>query len=257
MAHGQYGETVSPMVFLVEPDELAECAEGSTITVGGSEGRQGALVERLVPDEQVHLVDGRGRRATGLVLSADRISFKVQIMGVVQEPVPQPQMIVVQALAKGDRSQLAVEMLTESGVDVIIPWQAERCIARWIGDKSTRGRARWVAAAESATKKSRRSRMPEVHDLAYRAEVAAAIANSDLAIVLDESGGARLAHIAVPRSGSVCLVIGPEGGISPGEISAFVDAGALVARMGDSVLRTSTAGVVAASVVMTRSGRWD
>lgn len=236
---------------------MSGCGEGSTITVGGSEGRHGALVKRLVPDEQVQLVDGRGRRASGVILSTDRNSFSVKVVHVVQDRVPQPQMIVVQALAKGDRSQLAVEMLTESGVDVIIPWQAERCIVRWNGEKAARGRARWVAAAESATKQSRRSRIPEVRALAHLPEVAAAIADSDLAIVLDESGGARLAHIAVPRSGSVCLVVGPEGGISPAESTALFEAGALVARMGDSVLRTSTAGVVAASVVMARSGRWD
>lgn len=248
---------MSPMVFLVEPDELADCAEGSTITVGGHEGRHGALVKRLATDERVHLVDGRGLRVTGLVVGSNRKTFTVRVVGLVEEPARQPRMIVVQALAKGDRSQLAVEMLTESGVDVIIPWQAERCMARWQGEKTARGRARWVAAAESATKQSRRSRIPEVTELAHRADVVAAIARSDLAIVLDESGGARLAHVAVPRSGTVCLVVGPEGGITPGELSAFVDAGALVARMGDSVLRTSTAGVVAASVVMARSGRWD
>lgn len=245
------------MVFLVDPGELAGRAPGPTITVDGPEGRHGALVKRLAVDEEVHLVDGYGCRATGTVVAVHRQSFDVQVASINQEPAPQPQMIVVQALAKGDRSQLAVEMLTEAGVDMIIPWQAEHCIARWNGEKKAKGRSRWAAAAESATKQSRRSRIPEILPLATQADVAAIIADSDLAIVLDESGGARLAHIAVPRSGRLCLVIGPEGGISPREISAFTDAGALVARMGNSVLRTSTAGVVAASVVMARTGRWD
>lgn len=213
------------MVFLVDSGELADRGPGSTIRVVGSEGRHGALVKRLSVDEQAHLVDGEGRRATGLVVATRRQAFDVRVVKIQQEPAPQPQMIVVQALAKGDRSQLAVEMLTESGVDVIIPWRAERCIVRWNGEKEAKGRARWTSAAEFATKQSRRSRIPEVRPVANQADVAAVIAASDLAIVLDESGGARLAHIAVPRSGALCLVIGPEGGISRGEIAEFTGVG--------------------------------
>jgi 16S rRNA (uracil1498-N3)-methyltransferase len=248
---------MSAMVFLVEPGELDDVVVGSTISVAGEEGHHGAVVKRVRVDEDVDLVDGAGRRAQGTVRTVARGAFVVQVNDLRDESAPTPHLTVVQALAKGDRSLAAVEMLTEVGVDAVVPWQAARSIARWDDSKRAKGQARWLATARAATKQSRRSRVPTIGRVRDTAAVAALVQECELAILLDEEGAARLAHLAVPRTGSVCVIVGPEGGIHPTERAELVNAGALVARMGDSVLRTSTAGVAAACVIMARSGRWD
>jgi 16S rRNA (uracil1498-N3)-methyltransferase len=165
--------------------------------------------------------------------------------------------VVVQALPKGDRAETAVETLTEVGVDVIVPWLAERCVARWSGEKVARGRARWEAVARAAGKQSRRARFPEVAPLARTADVAALVRAAAAAVVLHEEAADPLGAGAWPLAGDIVLVVGPEGGIAPAELEALTAAGARLARLGPTVLRTSTAGTVAAGVVLAGTARWS
>ena len=171
-------------------------------------------------------------------------------------PPPQPRVVVVQALPKGDRGELAVEMLTEVGVDVIIPWAAQRCVVQWKGDKEDKGVAKWRTAAREAAKQSRRPRTPQVTNLATTKDVVRLITETPHAWVLHEDGDVRLSGISVPMLGDLLLVVGPEGGVSSDELEAFASAGAQVVRLGPTVLRTSTAGTVAAGIVMSRTTRW-
>jgi 16S rRNA (uracil1498-N3)-methyltransferase len=163
---------------------------------------------------------------------------------------------VVQAIPKGDRGELAVEMLTEVGVDVIIPWAAQRCVAQWKGDKEDKGVAKWRTAAREAAKQSRRPRTPQILNLASTKDVVRLIGETQHAWVLHEDGDIRLSGISVPIQGDLLLIIGPEGGISTQELEQFAEAGAQVVRLGPTVLRTSTAGTVAAGIVMSRTTRW-
>ena len=162
----------------------------------------------------------------------------------------------MQAIPKGERAELAVETMTEVGVDVIVPWAAERCVARWPADRAAKSLGRWRSAAREASKQARRPRMPEVTGAASSAGVAARIAGAAYAIVLEPGADQPLSRLPVPLSGDIVLVVGPEGGISPTEMAAFTGAGAIPARLGESVLRTSTAGAVGAAVLMTATGRW-
>ncbi|HLH58193.1 MAG TPA: 16S rRNA (uracil(1498)-N(3))-methyltransferase, partial [Streptosporangiaceae bacterium] len=174
-----------------------------------------------------------------------------------QVPVPDPRIVVVQAIPKGDRAALAVETMTEVGVDVLVPWQAERCVARWPADRADRSLARWRSTAREAAKQARRARVPEVTGLASSADVTARAAASARAVLLEPGAPDALAGLPLPDGGDIILIVGPEGGISPAETAAFTGAGAVPARLGASVLRTSTAGAVAAAVLMSRSGRWS
>lgn len=248
---------MSPPVFLLSPAYLQDAASGSSLIVGGDEGRHGAAAVRLAVGEPVEVVDGAGRRVSARVTAVHRDSFEVLVSRVQDEPVPPATITVVQALAKGDRGESAVEMLTECGVDRIIPWSARRSIAVWRGERQDKGLRRWRAVARAATKQSRRSRLPEIPALHSTAEVAQLLAGAGVSLVLHESAAARLAQVDPPGRGDSVLVVGPEGGIDDAEMRAFLAAGALAVRMGESVLRTSTAGVAAASVMMARSGRWD
>jgi 16S rRNA (uracil1498-N3)-methyltransferase len=164
---------------------------------------------------------------------------------------------VVQALPKGDRGELAVETMTEVGVDAIVPWAASRCITQWKGDRGLKALGKWRATAREAGKQSRRVRFPEVADAATTKQVTELLAEADLAAVLHESGDEPLATVDLPAEGRIVLVVGPEGGVSPEELALFGDAGARAFRLGRTVLRTSTAGTAAAALLLGRTGRWS
>jgi 16S rRNA (uracil1498-N3)-methyltransferase len=229
---------------------------GGELVLDGPEGRHAATVARVSAGEEVLLVDGAGRRAEAVVTGAGRASLRLTVRAVQDEPPARPRLVVVQALPKGDRAELAVETMTEVGVDVVVPWPAARCVTRWKGDRADRGLARWRAAAVAAGKQSRRARFPEVTAPAGTDQVARLLSSAALSVVLHEDGDAPLTTSLVPADGDVLLVVGPEGGITPDELDRFRSAGAVVRTLGPTVLRTSTAGVVALSVLLARTDRW-
>jgi len=235
---------------------------GPEFVLDGPEGRHAVSVRRLQSGEDVVLTDGRGRWAEGVVKAAegkDRLVV-TDIAEVLEEPEPAPRIAVVQALPKGDRGELAVETMTETGVDEIVPWAASRCITQWKGERGLKALGKWRATAREAGKQSRRVRFPLVADAMTTKQVAAFLAEADLGVVLHEDrgyGSEPLASAELPSAGRIVLVVGPEGGVSPAELEAFTEAGAKACRLGRSVLRTSTAGTAAAALLLTRTGRWS
>ncbi|WP_329079106.1 16S rRNA (uracil(1498)-N(3))-methyltransferase [Streptomyces niveus] len=229
-----------------------------TVTLEGPEGRHAVSVRRLRVGEEVVLTDGAGTGAHGTVAAVhgkDRLD--VEVTGVRTEAEPAPRITVVQALPKGDRGEVSVETMTETGVDAIVPWQAARCITQWKGERGAKSLAKWRATAREAGKQSRRLRFPEVAEAASSKEVAALLAAADFAAVLHEEGSEPLATAQLPGAGSIVLVVGPEGGVSPEELALFADAGAAPYRLGPTVLRTSTAGTAACALLLGRTGRWS
>ncbi|OII68767.1 16S rRNA (uracil(1498)-N(3))-methyltransferase [Streptomyces sp. CC77] len=243
-------------VFVVE--DLTRAAPGATTTLDGAEGRHAVSVRRLRVGEDIVLTDGAGRGVFGTVASVEgRDRLDVAVAEVRDEPVPAPRITVVQALPKGDRGELAVETMTETGVDAVVPWAASRCITQWKGDRGLKALGKWRATAREAGKQSRRLRFPEVADAAGTRQVAALLAAADFAAVLHEEGAEPLATAELPAQGHIVLVVGPEGGVSPDELAAFAEAGAKPYRLGRSVLRTSTAGTAATALLLGRTGRWS
>ncbi|MGW2493702.1 16S rRNA (uracil(1498)-N(3))-methyltransferase [Streptomyces pseudogriseolus] len=224
----------------------------------GPEGRHAVAVKRLLAGEEVVLTDGAGRWAAGEVDGTEgKDRLIVRLGEVVEEPAQTPRLTVVQALPKGDRGELAVETMTEVGVDAIVPWSASRCITQWKGERGAKSLAKWRATAREAGKQSRRVRFPDVADAATTKGVASLLAEAEFAAVLHESATEPLASAELPASGEIVLVVGPEGGISPDELELFAQAGAQPYRLGRSVLRTSTAGTAATAVLLSRTGRWS
>ncbi|MFB8771415.1 16S rRNA (uracil(1498)-N(3))-methyltransferase [Streptomyces broussonetiae] len=232
---------------------------GAEFVLEGAEGRHAVSVKRLRPGEDVVLTDGRGRWTEGVVKAAEGKDRLVvgELAAVREEPEEGPRITVVQALPKGDRGELAVETMTEVGVDAIVPWAAARCITQWKGERGLKALGKWRATAREAGKQSRRVRFPEVADAATSRQVASLLADADFAAVLHESGDAPLATAELPAKGHIVLVVGPEGGVSPEELALFTQAGARPYRLGRSVLRTSTAGTAATALLLGRTGRWD
>jgi 16S rRNA (uracil1498-N3)-methyltransferase len=231
---------------------FAEKLDGDELTLEGTEGRHAAVVRRIGPGERVRLTDGRGAWAEGPVVAAGKAGVTVAVDERGSVPAARPRVVVVQAVPKGERAELAVEMLTEVGADVIVPWNAERSQFRANSERVAKTLAKWQAWAFEASKQSRRSWFAEVAPIASTAEVAQLLAAAALPVVLHEEATVPLAALDVPDDGDVVIVIGPEGGIAPDELTAF---GVEPVRLGDTVLRTSTAGVAAAAALLARS-RW-
>jgi 16S rRNA (uracil1498-N3)-methyltransferase len=244
---------MSNPVFLI--DSAIELIAGSTIRLDGDEGRHAAVVRRITVGEVVDLCDGQGSRATGSVTAVGKEWLDVLANAVTVEDGPALTITAVQALAKGDRAELAVEMLTEVGVDTIIPWRAEHSVVKW--DNTAKALDKWRRTVREATKQSRRAYIPQVAELHSTEQILEAIGQADLAVILHESATSPLAKVTVPATGNVLIVVGPEGGISPLELQSFAQEGAKVVRMGASVMRTSTAGAVAAGVILSHTSGWN
>lgn len=229
------------------------------LLLDGQEGRHAATVRRTRVGERIVVTDGAGTVGFGTVNSVEKSSLTVLVDEVHRHPRPAVTVTVVQALPKGERSDLAVDLLTEAGVDAIVPWQAAHCVARWEGPKAAKGVAKWRTVARESAKQARRPWVPTVAELADTADVVRLIAAADLALVLHEAAdapGATLTDVSWPRSADVLLIIGPEGGVAPQEIQRFAAAGAHAVRLGPQVLRTSSAGAVALGALGVLAGRW-
>lgn len=249
-------------LFFADADRLRAAVIGDSFELDGAEGHHAATVRRLAVGEKLDLSDGAGLVFSATVTAVRGHALQVELLTRSVIEAGEPRITVVQALAKGDRDELAVQTMTEVGVDAIVPWQAARSIVRW--DDSARAEkalARWRSTAREAAKQARRPRLVDVPDLTTTRDVVAAIESAvgsgGVAVVLHESADRPLTELGFANASQVVLVIGPEGGIADDELAAFEVAGALSCRLGPTVLRTSTAGTVAVAVVMANSGRWS
>jgi 16S rRNA (uracil1498-N3)-methyltransferase len=242
-------------LFFVSADQLAGVTAGSEVILDGPEGRHGATVKRIGVGEQVLLTDGAGHRAEAVVESVGAGTLRLRLRAITQERQPDSRFVLIQALAKGDRDEQAIEAATELGVDEVVPWQAARSIVIWRGERAVRSLRKWESIVFAATKQSRRTRVPLVSEPADQAAVVARIEAAALALVLHEDAQQPLAGFELPPSGDVVVIVGPEGGVAPDELSAFLAAGAVSVRLGPNVLRSSSAGP-AALAVLSAAGRW-
>ena len=273
---------MSNQSFLAGPGVLDGVRAGDTLTLDGPEGHHAVAVKRVRAGEAIDLVDGLGRRAVCTVTSTAKAGLDARVDELHTDPVPAVSTVLVQALAKGDRDLQAVESAVELGIDRVVPWQAERCVVRWQGDRAAKGQAKWDSTVRAAVKQSRRSRLPAVEPVLTTAQLAgrcAAGGNASaerLAIVLHEQAERPLGAIVAdwmsergrheaPEApapaevlpGEILLVVGPEGGISDAEVERLTSAGAVAARLGSHVLRASTAGPAALVLVRHLAGLLD
>lgn len=259
----------SPL-YLVPRGALEGLGTGSVLTLDGAEGRHAATVRRARPGERVDVADGAGVVARGVVetVARDRIGVRVETLERQQPPVTR--LVLVQALAKGGRDELAVETATELGVDAVVPWQASRCVVVWSGDREERSRRRWEDTVRASAKQSRRVFVPPVEPALSTAVLASrtaeVVAAGGAVLVLHEDAARPLTGTPLPAPGAgagvgvggcdVLVVVGPEGGISDAELDRLTGAGAHAVRLGRQVLRSSSAGAAALALLSARLGRW-
>ncbi|BAU32550.1 16S rRNA (uracil(1498)-N(3))-methyltransferase [Microcella alkaliphila] len=244
--------------YLDETLALASAAAGHEVALTGPDARHAVTVARLRAGETVRVGDGAGTIALGGVRDAAPDRVVLVLESVDAHPEPPTRLTLVQALAKGDRDELAIQAATELGVDAIVPWQAARSVSIWKGPKADKGRARWQTIVREASKQAIRPRVPSVAPIATTRELVAQAGEVDVSVlVLEPTAPDRLSALTPDELGSeVLLVVGPEGGVAPDELAALTTAGARPVRLGDTVLRTSTAGPAALSVLSTTLGRW-
>jgi len=239
--------------YLVEV--LDDATVGGEVVLAGAEARHAVTVSRVRVADPLRVGNGRGLVVEGTVQEAraDRVVMIAE--SVVHHVRPEVTIGLVQALAKGDRDELAVQAATELGVDEVVPWSASRSVSRWEGAKIEKGLARWRAITREATKQAVRPWGPEVTGLATTKAIAAR-AGAERVLVLEPTAEVALSAVDLTGASSVLVVVGPEGGVSPAELETLTAGGATPVRLGDSVLRTSTAGPAAIAVLSVRLGRW-
>lgn len=238
--------------FVVE--SASDAAIGDVVSLTGAEAKHAAVVRRLRVGEAVTVGDGAGVWLTGAAEEVSPSRVEVRIVDRRSEQAPMPRIVLVQALAKGDRDELAVQAACELGVDEIVPWQASRSVSRWEGAKAVKGRERWATIVREAAKQAHRAWVPTVSAPVTTAELASR-AVSQRVLLLDPTAPVRLSALE-PDGRDLVLVVGPEGGISGDELARLTEAGAERVLLGDSVLRTSTAGPAAIAVLSVALGRW-
>jgi 16S rRNA (uracil1498-N3)-methyltransferase len=233
---------------------------GELLVVDGDEGFHAASVRRIRVGEDLDLGDGAGTVAHVVVERVGKGSLSARVLSRRTVASPSPEVTVVQALPKSDRSELAIELATEAGADAFVAWQSDRCVARWDGaTKVDKGLRRWQAVARSAARQSRRPHVPPITALMSTRELAAhvtTVADRTLALVLHESATLPLTAVGLESARSLLLVIGPEGGIGDDELAVLTRAGATAVRLGPSVLRTTTAAAVALGALGALTPRW-
>lgn len=229
---------------------------GTVVDLTGPEAKHAVSVRRMRTGEAIQLTDMAGLRVGGIVESIIGNTLHVRVESVNQEALPEIQLALVQALAKGDRDELAIQAATELGVMSVVPWESDRSVSRWIGIKEAKGVERWQSIVTEAAKQSLRVWHPKVEAPVKGIQVAKLVERFDQVIVLDPTAEKGIGSINLPNSGSVALVVGPEGGISDAELAALENAGAVRVNLGTPILRTSTAGVAAISGILALSGRW-
>lgn len=238
----------------IHPD-LRGAAPGQSVHLDGAEGRHAVTVKRLKPTEQLELIDGTGRVVTAEVtVTAGKDQLDAAVTAVREEPAPHPKVVVVQAIPKSERAELAVDLATQAGADEIIAWQADRCVAKWEGKKIPKALAKWEAAAQAAAKQSRRARIPQVRGPVSTGELTQLLAQADHALVLHEEATRSIREAQL--SGTVYLLVGPEGGIGSVELERLTQAGAQPIKLGPQVLRTASAAMVALAAIGALTERW-
>ncbi|MCW4384594.1 16S rRNA (uracil(1498)-N(3))-methyltransferase [Salinibacterium sp. SYSU T00001] len=238
---------------------LADSEMGAIVVLEGAEAKHAVSVSRIRVGESLSIGNGAGLVVTGDVVEAEPARLALRVDGVSRHPSPSPTITLAQALAKGGRDESAVQAATELGVDAVVPWAAQRSIARWDALKRAKGRERWQAIMREASKQSMRPHLPVVHELETTREIADRT-RSSLVLVLEPSATTDLTAIdfdSVDYAGrDVVLVVGPEGGVAPQEIELLAAEGAVPVRLGAGIMRTSTAGPAAIAVLNARLGRW-
>jgi 16S rRNA (uracil1498-N3)-methyltransferase len=166
---------------------------------------------------------------------------------------PLPRVTLAQALAKGEKMDIVVRQATELGVLRIVPFAAERSVVRLEPARAAVRTERWRRIAGSAAKQAHRADVPQVDEPVTLPDLPSALAGTTMLVAWEDADGAPgIAAALATANGArgVSVIVGPEGGLTSGEVALLRDAGAACVSLGPTILRTETAGVVATALAL-------
>jgi 16S rRNA (uracil1498-N3)-methyltransferase len=242
---------------------LATSTPGATFKVPAANWRHITGSLRMGAGDELLLSDGCGTVTTARIV--DISSARVEVESVCTEEPPTTRLCLVQALAKSGRDEMALEESTQIGVDEVIPWQADRSIVQWKGDKRAKAQAKWQNIALNASEQSRRAFVPQIRDVVdskgLERFIAQEVEANNIVLVLHQDAALSwdeveaLVSKQAGKSLRISIIVGPEGGIGDGEVERFTRAGARSVVLGRNILRASTAGPVALALLSRIIGR--
>ena len=237
---------------------IEEIPSSGIAIIDGDEGHHAATVLRIEVGEEILISDGRGNWAEAVVVERSKKSISCEITKSGAIGPVAIKLTCIQALPKSDRVKETLELLTEAGVDQIIPWSASKSIAKW-SDKAS-GLQKWQTQVRESSKQARRFRIPEVIDLRSTNELKERCRDFDLILVFHESANISFTNLIsgleVSAYKNIAVVIGPEGGISESEIEIFESVGGKLVKLGVPVFRSAHAGVAALAAIQTAFKMW-
>jgi 16S rRNA (uracil1498-N3)-methyltransferase len=234
-----------PHVFVAPAD-----CRSDQVTLRGDTAHHVITVLRGEVGDAVSVADGSGTIRQVVIREIRAGEALCEVFAVREVPVARPRVRVVCGLPKQRKLDDVIGRLTELGVDEVVPAHTARSQVRLDARRADRARARWQAVARAAAGQSRRARLLHV----------AAVTSWDSAFHGVEHGVVFWEEAVLPLhdvafddlAGEVTVGVGPEGGLTAQEITMT---GLPAVGLGDTILRTDTASVVAPALVLHRLGR--
>lgn len=245
---------VEPLFFSVIG---ADTEVGSKFVLGGLEAKHAVAVRRITVGEKIQITDGAQTLIKGEVTGTGKQTLEILVQERSLLEPPKTKIYLAQALAKGDRDELAIQAATELGVHGVIPWQAERSISIWKDEKKAKGIARWQQIVQEAAKQSLRGLFPTVEQSMTTSDLIERLKGFDQVFVLDPTSQDSITRAQIFPETSIAVVVGPEGGVSDQELASFKAVGFNLVHLGSGILRTSTAGIAALSYLQAKLGDWN
>ena len=228
--------------------------------IEGVDARHISKVLRMQPKDKLQIVsdDGVSAMAEITAIASERVSVRC-LEKLAESHEPRVRLVLAQGLAKGEKMDFIIQKAVEMGAYSVIPVAMEHSVVRLDGAKAVKKVERWQKIAESAAKQSKRDIIPQVQQVQSMAEM---LANCDcttkiIAYECEDRLSLKAALKAAEAAGGIkelLLVIGPEGGISEGELELARQAGAVPVSLGRRILRAETAGLVAISAIFYETG---
>jgi len=219
------------------------------VEIGGSDGHHLQRVRRLRAGEVVTVADGAGTWRRYRIDASSSGSLRLAALGpVTQEPDLLPRVSLALALTKAGALDTVVARCTELGVARITPVRTRRAVVRWDDAQAVRALDRLRSAARAAAAQSRRARLPEIAPLTDLDVIA-----SYPGVVVADRGGAAADALDAPSGVGWTVVVGPEGGLDPEELTRMGDKPRL--GLGPFVLKAETAPIAAVAVLIEHAGR--
>lgn len=228
--------------------------------IEGVDARHISKVLRMLPGAQLQIVSDDGVSAVAEITAIDSERVTVRCLEKLAEShEPRVKLVLAQGLAKGEKMDFIIQKAVEMGAYSVIPVAMEHSVVRLDGAKAAKKVERWQKIAESAAKQSKRDIIPEVQPVQSMAGMLAKCTcqTKIIAYECEDRLSLKAALKASEEAGGISellLIIGPEGGISEGELEQARQAGAVPVSLGRRILRAETAGLVAISAIFYETG---